>query len=238
MGERSSSSPPRKRTRASKRSQTAAKEAALHARVSQAYARTDSLAEPSFSSSSSLGSTLPTPRLPDAVTIRAGLRWHALRRTERECLIQMTETNMAGIYGESAWPGARREKLKDMAHADSRFVLLVEPNGEDENVEIVAFFQYRFLVEDDTFPCLYLYELQTASKQQKRGLGSCMLERARRTAELGGVGWVFLTVLKTNRIAMDMYAKRGFVPAPIDPGVMGYSDANYVIMRCASASLE
>ncbi|KAJ0981236.1 hypothetical protein J5N97_009491 [Dioscorea zingiberensis] len=137
----------------------------------------------------------------------------------------LLKVNMEGPYG-SEWPAEEKIKRREMVAPEARYIFVrlspnATPNKNLDNIEekiisahwigdgdpVVAFVQYRFIVEEE-IPVLYIFELQLESCVQRKGLGKFLMELLELIAHKNRMGAVMLTVQKDNTSAVDFYIKK------------------------------
>lgn len=133
----------------------------------------------------------------------------------------------------TAWgwdDGAKRRELTDDA---ARFVL-VRPKAAAGDAApatrapLVAYAHYRWEMEADGRPCLYVWEVQVAEGARRAGVGRFLMQLLELAARRAGVDAVTLTVMDCNTAALALYASLGFATDPGSPdpevdGGPGYS---------------
>lgn len=98
---------------------------------------------------------------------------------------------------------------------------------------VVAFVQYRFVVEED-LPVLYVYEIQLEELVRGKGLGKFLMQLLELIAHRNNMKAVLLTVQKRNVVAMNFYrSKLGYrissvSPSRVDP--VAEADSTYEIL--------
>jgi len=199
----------------------------VHSRVAEAYAW------PLAEQVKSLAGLLALPDF----ALDFGRTWRKLGSEDKAALLEMTEVNMAAYYGNE-WDDALREKRRDMASLQARYIVVREKGAagagaavDDDAVAghdaaggrsgaaaaVAGFLNYRFVIEDE-WAVLYVYELQVAEPHRGKGLGKHLLAMAEALARAGQMQGVMLTALKSNAKAMGFYCKsRAYVPSTIDP---------------------
>ena len=101
---------------------------------------------------------------------------------------------MEGPYG-SDWPVEEKIKRREMVAPEARYIFVrsSSPNASlneklvnnkekmisghwiGDGDPVVAFVQYRFVIEEDV-PVLYVFELQLESSVQRKGLGKFLMQ--------------------------------------------------------------
>mgnify|MGYP002631032745 CR=1 FL=1 len=133
----------------------------------------------------------------------------------------------------TAWgwdDGAKRRELTDDA---ARFVLVRPKVAADADASappppIAAYAHYRWEMEADGRPCLYVWEVQVADSCRRAGVGRFLMQLLELAARRAGVDAVTLTVMDCNTAALSLYASLGFSTDPGSPdaevdGGPGYS---------------
>ena len=152
----------------------------------------------------------------DGLRIEPGVSWRRLEPSERESVLDLTERNMRDLYGEKWEATTKKEKRRDMASRDARYILVRDPRNDET---IVGFANYRFVLEDE-WVVLYVYELQVDATQRRKGLGRALLRLSESLAKWTGVEGVMLTTLKRNVGACKFYEAQEYFPSAIDPSLM------------------
>jgi N-alpha-acetyltransferase 40 len=150
-------------------------------------------------------------------------------------LLNLFEENMGDLYRQSSWGLDLDEKSQEFEHRKARFLIVRkqrqqrqqgQDDGElcnnDENStttttttttassssSLVAYCHYRFCLDDDEQPTsavLYVYELQVASSERRRGWGKRLMQMMEQLARAADMPKVVLTVFKTNAPALQFY---------------------------------
>lgn len=97
---------------------------------------------------------------------------------------------MEGPYGPDKWPSEEKTKRREMVSSDARYIFVKKNISTTESKEleardewlwasegdpVVAFVQYRFVVEHEV-PALYVYEIQLEHCIQGKGLGKFLMQ--------------------------------------------------------------
>lgn len=97
---------------------------------------------------------------------------------------------MEGPYGPEEWPAEEKSKRREMVSPDARYIFVKQLSSsseaspseaskellwKSEGDPVVAFVQYRFVVEHDV-PALYVYEIQVEQVVQGKGLGKFLMQ--------------------------------------------------------------
>lgn len=159
---------------------------------------------------------------------------------------------MEGPYG-SEWPVEEKIKRREMVAPEARYIFVrsSSPNASlnEKHVNnkekmisghwigdgdpVVAFVQYRFVIEEDV-PVLYVFELQLESSVQRKGLGKFLMQLLELIAHKNRMGAVMLTVQKANTSAFDFYTNKlrysisSISPSRVNP-LIG-AEASYEIL--------
>ena len=166
----------------------------------------------------------------------------------RRWAFDVTKRNMRDAY-ERTWGWNNREKRRELAHADARFLVAHAETHPKETAarrdderradasllasdDAVAFVHVRFEVEADDAPVVYAYELQCDAEKDARGkgLGRFLMRAAEAAGVAAGCSRSVLTVLKENTGARAFYETLGYVP---DPDTPADAACAYVILRKA-----
>lgn len=129
-------------------------------------------------------------------------------------LLNLFEENMGEFYRQSSWGLDMNDKEQEFQHRKARYLVV----REQSNDCLVAFCHYRFCLDDDEHPTcavLYVYELQVASNQRRRGWGRKLMEILERLAHQANMPKVVLTVFLKNKQALHFY--RESLHYDIDP---------------------
>lgn len=153
--------------------------------------------------------------LGEGLEATGGVTWRKLSTQDRQRLLDLTDGNMSGHYGHK-WEEERTGKRKDMASRESRYIVV----RSKCDASIAGFCNYRFLVEDDEWVVLYVYELQVREAHRSKGIGRALVEMSTLLARQTGMQGVMLTTLKANEGACRFYKREGFTPSTMDPGVV------------------
>ena len=155
-------------------------------------------------------------------------------------MFQIFETNMKEHYEAITWGWNRNEKMKELFHPASRFIIASKNSIEDPNLQlaidpsdVVAFTIYRFDWDDDDepeHPVLYCYELHVDATSQKLGLGRLLMSLLVAAADKLKMWKVMLTCFKRNEVAMNFYRQCGFLVDSNSPSSCGHSKEDYEIL--------
>ncbi|UPQ97875.1 N-acetyltransferase [Chloropicon primus] len=148
--------------------------------------------------------------------VEAGVTWRRLGAGDKQALLAMLERNMKGHYPSSTWDRVWQGKKRDMASREARYLILRSRPGSG----VAGFCNYRFLVEDEEWIVLYVYELQVSQDHRRRGVGKNLTDLCQLLAERTEMQGVMLTTLKCNEGACRFYEREGFTPSVIDPTVV------------------
>ncbi|KAH9321913.1 hypothetical protein KI387_016552, partial [Taxus chinensis] len=144
---------------------------------------------------------------------------------------ELLKLNMEGPYG-SEWPAEQKIKRREMVALEACYIFvhkILDNTGEKhegvwdgEGEPLVAFVQYRFIVEEE-IPVVYVYELQLEECVQRRGLGKYLMQLIELIARKNNMKAVMLTVQKRNTSAMSFYTNKlrylisSVSPSRVDP---------------------
>lgn len=112
---------------------------------------------------------------------------------------ELTKSNMKALYEGCSWGWNDKEKLSQLTHRMSHFLVAV-----DEENEPKAFVNFRFDTDYDD-PVLYCYEIQLECAVQRKGVGMYLMDLLHQIAKLTDMKKVKLTVLKENESAFRFY---------------------------------
>lgn len=150
---------------------------------------------------------------------------------QKNTIFEMYSQNMKALYEAiPSWGWSDNEKSKDLFRSTSKFLLLVNP---DNNDDVKAFTMFRFEWDDEDepeHPVLFCYELQIASSEQRKGLGKALMTALLKISKQLGLWKTMLTCFKSNTSAMDFYHKVGFSTDVNSPSSCGYFDEPYEIL--------
>ena len=107
-------------------------------------------------------------------------------------VLDMTRQNMKALYEAAAgWGWKEGDKRAELLHPDNRYLVARARGGGSAPAaagggstasseacaagELLGFVSFRFLPEGD-FDLLYVYELQTGPKAQRKGLGKHLMQ--------------------------------------------------------------
>ncbi|KDN38323.1 hypothetical protein K437DRAFT_27449 [Tilletiaria anomala UBC 951] len=187
---------------------------------------------------------------------------HELNRDLETEIMKLLELNMRPLYDQSAQGWNRREKLKEMREAPSRFLLArasVRTRAEDAlsegaNVsaagkgELVGYTMFRLdfeecdeddplrLIDEQDIELAYCYELQVAPPYRGKGVGQFLLGCLEDIAKASRMKKVMLTAFLHNRSALEFYRAQGYTPDLISPQETdgdGHTIADYQILSKA-----
>jgi len=156
-------------------------------------------------------------------------------------MFQIFETNMKEHY-EATWGWNRNEKMKELFHPASRFIIATKSSSEEDPnkqlasvdpSDVVAFTIYRFDWDDDDepeHPVLYCYELHVDATSQKLGLGHLLMSLLVAAADKLKMWKVMLTCFKRNEAAMSFYRQCGFLVDSNSPSSCGHDEEDYEIL--------
>ncbi|KAL2635240.1 hypothetical protein R1flu_006719 [Riccia fluitans] len=242
------SSKPSSKDKKQKRKQELARKKALDDLLKVAYSKENILAEfPAFLKFQRNGLNLN-------VEYATG---KTLSSSVKEYIMKLCTVNMEVPFGED-WPQEQKNKRREMVSAAARYIILrqntgsqVDAKGEAEAVEnesrekkheglwlgegdpVVAFVQFRFMIEHDV-PVLYVYELQLESCVQRKGLGRFLMQFCELIGRKNQMKGVMLTVQKKNTGAVNFYlSKLKYSVSALSPsrwGTVAGADANYEIL--------
>ncbi|KAJ7521130.1 hypothetical protein O6H91_19G039300 [Diphasiastrum complanatum] len=162
----------------------------------------------------------------------------------------LLKLNMEGPYG-TEWPAEEKIKRREMVATEARYIIIRVTQGHDSGFSqdqylwygfgepVVAFVQFRFVVEED-IPVLYVYELQLEKSVQGKGLGKFLMQLLELIARKNNMRAILLTVQKRNTLAMNFYKKLRYAvskisPSKVDP-LVG-AEKSYEIL-CKAFDLE
>ncbi|GLJ54725.1 hypothetical protein SUGI_1175530 [Cryptomeria japonica] len=144
---------------------------------------------------------------------------------------ELLKLNMEGPYG-SEWASEQKTKRREMVALEACYIFvrkILDNNGDNheglwagEGEPLVAFVQYRFIVEEE-IPVLYVYELQLEECVQRRGLGKFLMQLIELIARKNNMKAVMLTVQKRNTSAISFYTNKlryvisSISPSRVDP---------------------
>jgi GNAT superfamily N-acetyltransferase len=123
-------------------------------------------------------------------------------------LFSIFESNMKLLYESNSWGWNKAERMKEIFHPLSRFLII-----SDHENKIAAFTVFRFDWDDEEEPehaVLYCYELQIERRMQAKGLGQKLMEMLITVSQCFHMWKVMLTCFKENTNAMKFYSKIGF----------------------------
>eukprot|EP00249_Psilotum_nudum_P022989 c28714_g1_i4 orf=637-1455(-) len=173
----------------------------------------------------------------------------------KQYIQELLKINMEGPYGPD-WSAEEKVKRREMVAVEACYIIVRKlntncPKGgsqidvvkgqqnshcglwRDVGDPVVAFVQYRFLVEEE-LPVLYVYELQLEQCVQGRGLGKFLMQLLELIAHRNNMKSVMLTVQKRNTLAMNFYIRKlrytisSVSPSRVDPVIA--ADKNYEIL--------
>lgn len=180
----------------------------------------------------------------------------SLSTSLKQFIQDLLKINMEGPYGIE-WPEEEKVKRREMVAADARYIIarlseagnLKEERTSDGDLQsrgkslqglwkgtgapVVAFAQYRFLVEED-LPVLYVFEVQLENDVQGKGFGKFLMQLLELIARKNNMKAVMLTVQKRNVAAMNFYRSKlsykisSISPSRVDPVV--WADCTYEIL--------
>jgi len=135
--------------------------------------------------------------------------YHApLPRSIHNACITLFCENMTLLYKHSSWGLNLKKKELEFRDINARF-LIVSPV---ENVDkVLAFSHFRFEMNDNEHPTqaiLYIYEIQVSKYIRRRGVGHKIMTMMELVGMRCQIKKVFLTVFKTNELAMKFYTKK------------------------------
>jgi len=145
----------------------------------------------------------------------------------------LLKVNMEETYGPEEWPAEEKSKRREMVSPDACYIFVKqacsssgaassEATSKDllwksEGDPVVAFVQYRFVVEYEV-PALYVYEIQVEQVVQGKGLGKFLMQFLELIARKNAMKAVLLTVQKRNVRALAFYTgKLRYTIAAISP---------------------
>lgn len=156
--------------------------------------------------------------------------------TMQRCM-DLFERNMGEMYSKSSWGLDLDEKLKDLSHKQSRFLLVFDKMNENSNDSagrsLVAFLNFRFCLDDDEHPecaVFYVYELQVEPSYRNAGIGRHLMDQAETLAAAGEMDKTILTVFVSNSGAMEFYKRLGYCEDESSPRQNGDTAADYEIL--------
>jgi ribosomal protein S18 acetylase RimI-like enzyme len=178
-----------------------------------------------------------------------GYRVSTMPESLRRWAFDLTKRNMFDAY-ERTWGWNNREKRRELAHADARFLVAHvrenltvaeerEKDGRDgrdgrddrdDESSALAFAHVRFEVEADEKPVVYAYELQCDGLKDamRKGYGRFLMRAAEAAGATAGCTRSVLTVLKENAGARLFYEAMGY---ETDPETPTEASCVYVILR-------
>ncbi len=178
-----------------------------------------------------------------------GYRVSTMPESLRRWAFDLTKRNMFDAY-ERTWGWNNREKRRELAHADARFLVAHvrenltvaeerEKDGRDwrdgrddrdASSSALAFAHVRFEVEADEKPVVYAYELQCDGLKDamRKGYGRFLMRAAEAAGATAGCTRSVLTVLKENAGARAFYEAMGY---ETDPETPTEASCVYVILR-------
>lgn len=178
-----------------------------------------------------------------------GYRVSTMPESLRRWAFDLTKRNMFDAY-ERTWGWNNREKRRELAHADARFLVAHvrenltvaeerEKDGRDgrdgrddrdDESSALAFAHVRFEVEADEKPVVYAYELQCDGLKDamRKGYGRFLMRAAEAAGATAGCTRSVLTVLKENAGARAFYEAMGY---ETDPETPTEASCVYVILR-------
>jgi ribosomal protein S18 acetylase RimI-like enzyme len=178
-----------------------------------------------------------------------GYRVSTMPESLRRWAFDLTKRNMFDAY-ERTWGWNNREKRRELAHADARFLVAHvrenltvaeerEKDGRDgrdgrddrdDESSALAFAHVRFEVEADEKPVVYAYELQCDGLKDamRKGYGRFLMRAAEAAGKNAGCTRSVLTVLKENAGARAFYEAMGY---ETDPETPTEASCVYVILR-------
>jgi GNAT superfamily N-acetyltransferase len=183
-----------------------------------------------------------------------GYRVSTMPESLRRWAFDLTKRNMFDAY-ERTWGWNNREKRRELAHADARFLVAHvrrtseerekdgvvksrqkkacendERDDRDASSSALAFAHVRFEVEADEKPVVYAYELQCDGLKDamRKGYGRFLMRAAEAAGATAGCTRSVLTVLKENAGARLFYQAMGY---ETDPATPTEASCVYVILR-------
>jgi GNAT superfamily N-acetyltransferase len=179
-----------------------------------------------------------------------GYRVSTMPESLRRWAFDLTKRNMFDAY-ERTWGWNNREKRRELAHADARFLVAHvrenrkkaaeerekderddhdERDDRDASSSALAFAHVRFEVEADEKPVVYAYELQCDGLKDamRKGYGRFLMRAAEAAGATAGCTRIVLTVLKENAGARFFYEAMGY---ETDPATPTEASCVYVILR-------
>ncbi|KAI0660436.1 acyl-CoA N-acyltransferase [Cubamyces menziesii] len=141
--------------------------------------------------------------------------------SDKSHIWDLYEANMRALVEPSSFGWDPLEKRKELFHRDSRFILVYpdDPDSQDSTKSPsapIAFSMFRFDMEEGD-DVLYCYELQVSKPFRSSGLGRFILDKLLMIGKHWGMAKVMLTVLKSNTLARQFYARNGFELDPTSP---------------------
>eukprot|EP00741_Cyanophora_paradoxa_P023132 tig00021569_g22342.t1 len=146
-------------------------------------------------------------------------KFEALTKAEREWAFDLLKRNMK-VHYENAEPGGWKdgEKRREMSSDDSRFLIAREvvTGGEGTSAQgavadpegaLIGFVHLQFVMENE-LESLYVYEIQSEPRIQRKGLGRHFMSICELIARKSKLRAVHLTVFKDNNEAVNFYIKK------------------------------
>ncbi|KAM7252293.1 hypothetical protein ACFE04_024176 [Oxalis oulophora] len=160
----------------------------------------------------------------------------------KQYIQNLLKLNMEGPFG-SEWAVEEKVKRREMVVPDARYIFVHERitsvDGETSHCKektgpMVGFVHYRFTVEEEEVPVLYVYEIQLESRVHGKGLGKFLMQLLELIARKSGMSAVVLTVQKANVSAMNFYTTKlrylisSISPSRVNP--LTKAEASYEIL--------
>lgn len=171
----------------------------------------------------------------------------------KQYILDLLKINMKSTYGIE-WHEEEKAKRRGVIAADTLYIIArlneVEVCKEERAVDgdihnkesslwkgsgapVVAFVQYRFVVEEE-LPVLYLYEIQLEKVVQSKGLGKFLMQLLELIARKNNMKAIMLTIQKSNEAALNFYMSKlsykisSTSPSLVDP--LAHADCSYEIL--------